>query len=979
MGRLARSMLRLIVVVAMAAALLAASLGAVAFSTSRMVHVAATATEVRLPDLVTQSAVPSVIYAANGTVLATLRASLNRQPVALRQISPILISAVLDTEDHSFWIHGGMDVESAIRALFADVSAGSPVQGGSTIAQQLVKGIYLTDQKTLNRKIREAVLAERLEDKYTKAEILDAYLNTEYLGNGAYGVQAAAKEYFNRPASHLDLAQAALLAGLLQAPSGYDPLINPVGARQRRAQVLVRMVHYGSVTQAQAALANATPLPTSVRDAPGVSYTAYGYYVEQVVNGLLDNPALGVTSAERLSALFSGGLKIYTNERLPLEAEAEKVATADITSSGLQDVTAAFAVIDPRNGNVEALVGGPSGPGEQFDDATQGERQPGSGFKLFSLIGALEEGYDVYDSILAAAPCAIVFPGVPQANGYNLQHPLNNDPGDPDGVVSLVEATALSINCAFLRLAHEVGLKKVIKVARSMGVSDATLNPANPSLVIGTEAVKPIEMAAAYATVANGGIYHTPSFVNRVVDRTGAVIYDGETTGRRVFSAQIADEALVALRATVQYGTGTAAALPNVEAAGKTGTTSNSVDAWFNGVTPNLVASVWMGNPKKEEPMYYADGAEVYGAGTPTQIWHDVMAYALAHVTSSVFPEPNPSLMPSVKYIDSTALARDDLISHGYVPPPPTTTTTTTTTTIPGRSPKFNTIPTARSRGGPNGTGVTAPPASTTPPRTAPPTAVPVTTLPPATAPPPTVPTVTTRPPTTLATRPPTSPVTRPPTTPVTRTPTTRAPVPATRPPTTPATRPPTTPVTRPPTTRAPTTTVAPTTRPPTTPAPTTRATPPPTTPARTTTVPPTTRPPTTRPPTTRPPTTRPPTTRPPTTLPPTTLPPTTVAPTTRATTPPTTPPPTTLAPTTLAPTTVPAAATTVVPPTLPTPTTAVAVPTTTPLPTTAAAPLPTSTVPATTSPAVTTTATADGEQPPASAASEGPTLGEGT
>ncbi|MGH9106708.1 MAG: transglycosylase domain-containing protein, partial [Acidimicrobiales bacterium] len=428
-------------------------------------------------------------------------------------------------------------------------------------------------------------------------------------------------------------------------------------------------VHYHSVTPAAAAAANETPLPTVVHDPPGTSYTSDGYYVEQVVSELLANPALGATPDERTSAVFSGGLKIYTNERPSLQSYAQKVSVQDIPA-GLAHVVAAFAVIDPRNGNVEALVGGDGKPGQQFDDAVQGERQPGSGFKLFTLVGALEKGYDVYDSILAASPCAIEFPGVPAQYGYSLEHPMDNDPGDPNGAVSLVTATAMSINCAFLRLAHEVSLPKVIDVAKSMGLTDPTLNPRNPSLVIGSEAVHPIEMAAAYATVADGGIYHRPAFVSRVVDRSGSVIFNGEARGRRVFSPQVAAEALVALRATVEYGTGTAAALPTADVAGKTGTTDHSVDAWFDGVTPTLASSVWIGNPEGEVPMYI-DGAEVYGASYPTQIWHDVMAYALQGVPYSSFPAPDPALMPPVEYIDSPALARDDLISHGWVPPPP--------------------------------------------------------------------------------------------------------------------------------------------------------------------------------------------------------------------------------------------------------------------------------------------------------------------
>jgi membrane peptidoglycan carboxypeptidase len=691
MSRFARNIVRLVVVLATTGAFVATALVAIGYSSYRLAQDAASASELKLPDLVTGAAVPSVIYAANGTVMATLRSSLNRQPVSLDQIRPILVQAVLDTEDHSFWDHGGVDVESVVRAALADVNAGEAVQGGSTIAQQLVKSTYLTDQKTMSRKIREAVLAERLEEKYSKSQILDAYLNLVYLGSGAYGVEAASKEYFNEDADKVNLAQAALLAGLIQAPSGYDPLTNPVGARQRRSEVLARMVYYKSITPAQAAAANEVPLPTTVHDAPGVSYTSYGYYVDQVVDQLLDNTALGQTTDERYSALFTGGLKIYTNEVPSLQTYSQHVAVEDIPTS-LAHVVAAFAVIDPRTGNVEALVGGPSGS-NQFDDAVQGERQPGSGFKLFTLIGALEENYDVYDSILATSPCAVRFPGVALQYGYNLSHLMNNDPGDPNGVVSVVEATALSINCAYLRLAHEVGLQKVIDVAKDMGLSDPTLNPKNPSLVIGTEAVHPIEMAAAYATVADGGVYHAPTFVSKVVDRSGAVIYNGESEGKRVFSDQIADEAIIALRATVQYGTGTAAALPNAEVAGKTGTTENSVDAWFNGITPTLVSSVWIGDPKGEMPMY-VDGEEVFGADYPTQIWHDVMAYGLKDVPYTAFPPPDPSLMAPVKYIDSDSLARDDLLSHGgflrttcvasgSANPCPTTTTRATTTTRP--------------------------------------------------------------------------------------------------------------------------------------------------------------------------------------------------------------------------------------------------------------------------------------------------------
>jgi penicillin-binding protein 1A len=675
MGRFARTSVRLVVVLMLAGLLVAGTLVGLGYSASRLAHDVATAQEQPLLDLSTAAQLPSVIYAADGQVLATLRSDQYRQPVPLSKVAPVLVHAVLDTEDHGFYVHGGFDVESIVRALLADVSAGSAVQGGSTIAEELVKNLYLSDAKTIRRKVREAALAERLEEKYTKNQILDAYLNVVYLGSGAYGVQAAAKTYFDKDAADVTLPEAALLAGLLQAPSGDDPLIDPLAARARRSEVLSRMVHYGTITAAEAATANESPLPTVLHGGPGASYVTKGWYVQQVVAQLLSNPALGATEALRQQELFGGGLKIYTNEIPSLQTFAQKEAVEGVPSS-LPNVVAAFAVMDPRTGNVEALVGGPKDTRGQFDDATQGLRQPGSGFKLFTLVAALEQGYNVNDTILAQSPCAIEFP----ANTYYGSHPMNNDPGDPDGVVSLVSATAESINCAYLRLAHEVTLPKLVAVAKSMGVSDP-LSTTEPSIVLGTNDVHPIEMTAAYATVADGGVYHPPTFVNHIVGPTGQLVYNGELKGRRVFSPLVAEEALVALQATVQYGTGTAAALPGVAVAGKTGTTELSDDAWFNGITPTFAASVWIGDPVKRYPMYI-DGQEVYGASFPTQIWRSVAQYALQGTPYEPWPTPDYNLMPPVKYIISPGLEHDDLYAHGY-PPPAAPTTVPSTTGLP--------------------------------------------------------------------------------------------------------------------------------------------------------------------------------------------------------------------------------------------------------------------------------------------------------
>ena len=486
--------------------------------------------------------------------------------------------------------------------------------------------------------------------------------------------------YFNEHASQLTLPQAALLAGLIQNPSGYDPILNPAGARSRRSEVLSRMLHYGDATAGQAAAANATPLPNPPPP------TVFGdditdYYVQEVQTELLGSSSpLGGTYDQRWQALFEGGLKIYTNLETNLQAKAEQDIAAD-TPANNGDFHEAMVTIDPTNGNVLAMVGGSGFKNSNFDIITQGTRQPGSGFKLFTLLAALKQGYSVYDTVDSESPCAINFPG----DDSLLTSPINNDSGPGGGPVTLVNATAQSINCAYIRLAHEVGLNSVISMAHQLGISESL--PAYPSMVIGAIAVHPIEMAAAYASVADGGVYHAPSFINHIVDRTGATIYTGASPGHRVVSAQVATEAEVALQAVVEYGTGAAAALYDRPVAGKTGTTTHSVDAWFNGFTPQMETTVWMGNPNGEVPMYALGGyAEVYGADFPAQTWHDFMSYALADLPVVPFPAPDPDLLPLTKYITSPGLVQDDVLDHnaGYTQPyPGSTAPGSTSTTLP--------------------------------------------------------------------------------------------------------------------------------------------------------------------------------------------------------------------------------------------------------------------------------------------------------
>lgn len=373
-----------------AAAVLA---GAVTGFTVILVGMVAHATSAEAVPLTPLSAPPEVgstVYAADGTtVLAVLHASANRKPIPIKQVPQVLINAVLDTEDARFFEHGGFDIPSTIRALASDSSANGGLQGGSTITQQVVKNTYLSPERKLSRKITEAVLAVRLQQKYTKTQILEAYLNTIYLGNGAYGVEAAAEEYWNETASVLTVPQSALLAGIIQDPSGYDPLLQPVAARSRRAVVLARMVHYHSITQAEADQANATPLPTTViPSAVSSADPIDDYYVQKVQTQLLATGSpLGDNYTERYNALFEGGLKIYTDLNPAMQAVAEQKAVAD-TPKNSKGFIEAMAVVDPTTGKVEAMVGGLGFNQSKYDIVTDGLRQPGSGFKIFTLLAA---------------------------------------------------------------------------------------------------------------------------------------------------------------------------------------------------------------------------------------------------------------------------------------------------------------------------------------------------------------------------------------------------------------------------------------------------------------------------------------------------------------------------------------------------------------------------------------------------------------
>ena len=635
----------------------------------------------------------SSVFDRNGKLMAVLHAEENRSPVNLEQIPRVVVDAILDVEDEEFWVHGGFNLRSALRALVTNVQSGEVRQGGSTITQQLVKNSLLTPEKSVDRKVKEAVLAVRLEDNLSKEEILERYMNIVYFGNGAYGIQAAAETYFNSSVEKLTLGQAALLAGIIRNPVGYDPVKQPEQARSRRNLALDRMVVNGHLTEAEADAARDDPIPTRVftpLPAPD------DYFVEEVKQRLLDDTRLGETPQERYNAVFKGGLRIQTTLDPDLQELAETSRDRILTPSILRGrFTSAVITVEPGTGYVRAMVAGDDFTTAKYNLATQGKRQPGSSFKPFVLLAALEEGYSPNDTINGTC-------GTLKVPGFDPYKPGNYE-GSGGGTMTLAQATAKSINCAYARLGVMVGLDKVVDMAAKLGIPKDRLD-AYPSISLGAEEATPMEMAAAYATIANGGVYHAPQFVERVIDRQGKVLFEGPTKGKRAFSEQTARVAQQVLRGVVEKGTGTAARLPGRQVAGKTGTSQEWQNAWFVGFTPQLATAVWMGSPAGNVSMKGVGGRNVTGGSYPARIWGSYMKEALKGMEPIDFEPPAVKPKPG-KYLRDK-YSKDDR---------PRRATTTTAPAAPFAQEGVQPSP---------GTATTSPPA-TSPPATSPPTTSP--------------------------------------------------------------------------------------------------------------------------------------------------------------------------------------------------------------------------------------------------------------
>ena len=552
------------------------------------------------------------VYAADGTSLGSIPAERNRQPVPLVDISPWMRRATIAVEDRRFYRHSGVDYEGIARALWRDLTQGEIVEGGSTLTQQLVRNLYISRERTVTRKLREACLAVQLNRDWSKQRILRAWLNIVYFGNRAYGVEAASQTYFSKPARELNLREAAMLAGLPQAPSTYDPFADPAAALARRNLVLQAMLDNGDITRAQYRWAIKS---SDLRLRPGELYSQirepyfFGYVRDELIKHYGAN------------TVRSGGLRVYTTINPRFQRAAEISIRKSLDQSG--DPASALVSINPANGAIRAMTAVTPGRKYEFNFVAQARRQAGSTFKMFVLATAVMKKIDPSSTFYVSAPYFYQpDPNVPAWEVSTYDHSYS-------GWTSIENATIRSDNTVFAQLTVDVGPENVAATARRMGVRTPLL--AVPSLGLGSIAISPLDLASGYATLAGRGVYSRPMAIRKVIlpgDREDTSAGWGEPRRRRVMSEGEAYVVTKILEENVQYGTGTGAALIR-PAAGKTGTTDDHADAWFAGYTPDLTTVVWVGYPQGEIPMESVHGISVSGGSFPAEIWRLFMQRAL--------------------------------------------------------------------------------------------------------------------------------------------------------------------------------------------------------------------------------------------------------------------------------------------------------------------------------------------------------------
>ena len=573
-------------------------------------------------------AVVSTVYDVHGQPIGEFYHQ-RRVVVPLDRIPPHVVQALLAAEDARFFVHRGVDVFAIVRASFANLRKGAVREGGSTITQQLVRGFFLTPERTLTRKIREAILAYRVERNHTKEEILYLYLNQVYFGHGNYGIEAASRDYFGKGVAELNLAEAALLAGLPRSPSRNSPYRDFFAATERQRYVLRRMLRERFITEA----AYQEALQTSIHlaPAPALNSQTAPYFVEYVRRAVGDRYGF--------DPLLQGGLQIYTTLDASIQGAAQKAVREGLheirirvrkksgaARDGQGDVEAALIAMDPGTGMVRALVGGYDFYLSQFNRALQAKRQPGSAFKPIIYSAALELGYSEL-SVVPDAPLSLrMAPG-------KFWRPQNYD-NRFVGPVTLRSALAHSLNSVAVRLVERIGVERVIQQARKLGIQSPMEK--NLALALGSSSLSLLELVRAFGVFANGGNLVEPLFITKVTDRYGNVLEENEPKAKPVLSPEVAYVITDMLKNVVQSGTGRAAAKLGRNVAGKTGTTSDFRDGWFMGYTPELIAGVWVGHDD-HRPL----GDRETGANTALPIWLAFMTGAGQGNSSADFPVPD--------------------------------------------------------------------------------------------------------------------------------------------------------------------------------------------------------------------------------------------------------------------------------------------------------------------------------------------------
>jgi penicillin-binding protein 1A len=563
------------------------------------------------------------IYDINGKLLASLHGEANREVIALDRISPHLKRAVLASEDSHFYDHHGINPSGIGRALITNLAAGGVREGGSTITMQLVKNLFLTQRRAYTRKLAEAVLAIRLEQILSKEQILEMYLNQVYWGHNNYGVQTAARTFFNKSAQNLNLAESAMMAGLIQAPEEFSPFRNMELAKRKQREVLGRMRELNWITQQDYDEALNTELTFGrIRSFQG---SALPYVTNTVSRELVQKFGR--------DALIKGGMRVQTTVETDFQMMAERTVSnwsQKLSSQGLRNNQIALVAIDPRTQFIKALVGGINSRTSEFNRATQALRQPGSAFKPLVYYAAFASGKYTPDSIVQDTP-------VSYRDGSGWYTPRNYD-NTFQGAITVRSSLAQSRNIPVIKMGMDIGMNRVVEVSRTLGIN----SPMAPvtSLPLGAIGMTPLELASAYATLANYGWKSPPTIMARVTDSSGNILLDNTPKPQLVLDQWASAATIDIMRSVVTNGTGRAADIGR-PSAGKTGTTSSERDIWYVGTVPQLTTAIWVG---RDDNARLSRGAT--GGGMVAPIWRDFMEQALKGVPSEDFKPPSQFQRP---------------------------------------------------------------------------------------------------------------------------------------------------------------------------------------------------------------------------------------------------------------------------------------------------------------------------------------------